>query len=256
MVGALRAVLRQPEGVALATSSRMKPIYAALMQMSELSAAHSESTSAASPAAEPLARQLTKAKSVVDLLLAHSDVPANASYDDLIMQAHASYRILETTGGSSCDDAFECLLSPNQFSTTSPGAQEPGSRSSRADSVRRLSFTPTANLDCSPANCSPISRFCFDPCDSATPSAMSKHCLSVLQQGGSATSAAAAAHMARQCSSPMHASPAAETPRAPRAASPLARESVAGATGSAIPLPPGLRKQLRVRTRVAERDKR
>jgi hypothetical protein len=238
----------------MAKASRMKPIYAAVVQVSELNAAHIESTAQNSPAAAPLANELTKARSVVDLLLEHSDVPPNSSYNDLMMQAHESYRILETNGGSSCEDVCDCLHSPNQLSTASPGAFDPGSScvSSRADSVRRLSFTPTANLECSPANCSPISRFCFEPSDSTTPSAMSRHLVLdavVLQGGGgsstTASTAAVARSLLREGSSPlmssMQVSPAAaETPRrspvaadTPNAAavargtvnSPLARDS-------------------------------
>jgi hypothetical protein len=262
MVNALKQVLKHPDGVALATSSRMKPIYAALMQMAELSG-----PSARAPASASRASELTKARSVVDLLIAHSDLPPNASYDDLMAQAHASYKIIETTGGSDCDEAFECLLSPNQLSTASPGAFEPGSSavSSRADSVRRLSFTPTANLDCSPAHCSPAARFSsIDPYDSSTPSALSRHCgFGGAAHVGSTPSPSA---MMREGSSPMlstpHTSPLADTPSAAgtplgaysyMASSPLARERLpplpptAGAAATGAP-----QLGLRVRTRVAD----
>ena len=246
MDAALKSVLKHPDGVALATSSRMKPIYAALMQMADLTTDHPGGAAAAA-ANTPRDSELTKAKSVVDLLIEHSDMPANASYDDLIMQAQASYKILETTAGSDCDDAFECLLSPNQLSTASPGAFDPGSRASSRGSHRRLAFTPTANLECSPAQCSPISRFHPDAYESSTPS--------VGWQPGSTPGASA---LAREGSSPMlstaQTSPAADTPSAAgtphhvaRIASPLAREA------PLPPLPstaPG-HAHLRVRTRTS-----
>jgi hypothetical protein len=248
MVSGLKQVLKHPDGVALATSSRMKPIYAALVQMAELSGV-STGANGAAPAEAARASELTKAKSVVDLLIAHSDMPPNASYDDLMKQAHASYQILEAHGGSDCDEHLECLLSPNQLSTASPGAHEPGSSavSSRADSVRRLSFTPTANLDCSPAHCSPISRFCFDPCDSSTPSALSRHC-------GFTPSASA---MMREGSSPMlstpQTSPLADTPSA--AGTPLGAGShmmVTSPLARDAHLPPLA--PLRVRTRAIHEE--
>jgi hypothetical protein len=263
MVKALKAVLKHPDGVALATSSRMKPIYAALVQMAELAIAQTDPQAPANKAHE---KELTKAKSVVDLLIAHSNMPANASYDDLIMQAQASYRIIETTGGSECDEAFECLLSPNQLSTTSPAAHEPDSScmSSRADSIRRLSFTPTANLDCSPAQCSPISRFCFEPCDSTTPSSMARHCLSALNIGGTPRA------VQHEGSSPMvstvQTSPAVETPIASATLPPILQPTApgagavtkeSGARETCLPPLPGLasspiQTHLRVRTRVRE----
>lgn len=261
MVGALKRVLKHPDGVALATSSRMKPIYAALVAMADLNVASGSSGGGGSAADQPRQSELTKAKSVVDLLIEHSDVPANASYDDLIMQAQASYRFYEANGGSDCD---ECLLSPNQLSTASPNAHEPGSSavSSRADSVRRLSFTPTANLDCSPAHCSPLSRFNFEAFDSSTPSALSRHPFTPnTPMRGSTPSASA---LAREGSSPMlstaQTSPAAETPSAAgtphwRVTSPLAREahlpplhSQGGVAASPV------HTHLRVRTRMHDGD--
>lgn len=251
MVRGLKAVLAKPDGQLLATSSRLKPIYAALMSLAEVCTPAPSPTGSAKPAVSPGkvaaaggSQVITKARSVVDLLLAHSDLPANASYDDLIQQAHASYTAMETLGGSSVDDTLDCLLSSaDRRSSASPGAFDPESgRASSRHSGKRLMFTPTANLDCSPANCSPISIFGSER--SCTPSALSR-----LGPNGS---------LPLEVSSPLLAGSASVghsssvggfdggTPRTPTAS--------AAEPGQPLSLPQRLhpKKPLRVRTRIPE----
>jgi hypothetical protein len=237
MVSALKAVLAQPEGKVLATSTRLKPVYAALVSLGE--ACNTQQ----SPVGTPDIGDVTRARSVVDLLLEHSDLPANASYDDLITHAQESYRVMETHGGSSCD-TLDCLLSPGDVSTASPCAFDPGSgRASSRHSGRRLVFTPTANLNCSPANCSPLSVFGSERADSSTPSAASRHWLGMSHGSTPA--------LYGEGSSPLMAS---------AGVSPRATEFPVVGTGldmtGSVPVAtlPRHGKALRVRTRIVEKD--
>jgi hypothetical protein len=183
MLIGLQAVLTKPEGKLLAKSTRMKPIYPALTSLAEVCTSlqgtsnPDGSTTPLSPgaiAATATEPQITRARSVVDMLLQHSDLPENASYDDLFTHAQESYKVMETLGGSSCD-TLDCLLSPEHVSSMSPCAYDPESGRASSRTSRRFVFTPTANLDCSPANCSPLSVFGSDRAESCTPSAISRH---------------------------------------------------------------------------------
>ena len=180
MVEGLKVLLSKPEGKLLANSSRLKPVYTALNSLEQVCTSHQGNTprdgagtplspgAIAATATEP---EITRAKSVVDMLLQHSDLPQNlpqnASYDDLINHAHESYKVMETFGGSS-GDTLDCLLSPGNVSSTSPGAFDPESGRASSRTSKRFVFTPTANLDCSPANCSPLSVFGSDRAESWT----------------------------------------------------------------------------------------
>lgn len=189
MVQGLQALLSKPEGKLLANSSRLKPVYTALSSLADVCSSHHNTPrdSAGTPlspgaiAATATEPEITRAKSVVDMLLQHSELPENlpenASYDDLIQHANESYKVMETLGGSSVDTlgTLDCVQSPENVSSMSPGAFDPESGRASSRTSKRFVFTPTANLDCSPANCSPLSVFGSDRAESCTPSAVSRN---------------------------------------------------------------------------------
>lgn len=285
MVEGLQALLSKPEGKLLANSSRLKPVYTALNSLEQICTSHQGNTprdgqgtplspgAIAATATEP---EITRAKSVVDMLLQYSELPENfpdnASYDDLINHAHESYKVMETLGGSSVD-TLDCLLSPENVSSMSPGAFDPESGRASSRTSKRFVFTPTANLDCSPANCSPLSMFGSDRAESCTPSAVSRHYPSqsvgsggvpalpsegsspvigsnpaMSPSGGDSAREGSSSHNCNSVGSTPRVSSTAVTPRTPSG-----RQAPVPPSGDPHGMPAVLRgKQLRVRTRIPE----
>lgn len=260
LVRACTAVLEHPGGMHLARSTAMKPIHCALLNSIEhatgagpcsaLGRSHSTSAFCAPPALsllDPSALSpppadpapASPALDMVHLLWPHSGLPPSATLESLYLEAQQLLQPAEiplspatSLATPTSSQLVRDAASPGQQLTLAEHAATPStySRSCSSDhTARRFCFTPTANLDCTPSDCSPLSRFVFARDD---------------EQPGSPLPGLLYSPAASPRPAALHTCAAADSSRV------LARNSTPGRphSGASQPQSPAMRRNLRVRT--------